>query len=161
MPYLTENRLNTTLDIPIALASTDLRMGDWLIIATVKIVEPMRLTYRIANLDLLACSVDTSLITNGNKNFGNLGFAYLTMRKDYASGTPGAAGGLDVLVATNLGYFTRETVAAVIVTAPGVYSWIICNNMQPSTDAVPMISPSTSIDFRLIVTGSVRQELAS
>lgn len=159
MPYLTEQRLSTTLDIPIALSSTDLRMGDWLVVATIRIVEPMRLTYRMANLQLLLASVDTALITNGNKNFGNLGFAYLTMRKDYVSGTPGAAGGLDALVATSLGYFVRDTTTSVVVTSPGVYSWIVCNNMQPSTDTVPLIAPSTSIDFRLISTGTARLEL--
>lgn len=159
MAYLTENLLSTTLDTPIALSTTDLRMGDWLVIATVKIAVPMRLTYRMTSLELLTCSVDTALITNGNKNFGNLGYAYLTMRKDYASGSPGAAGGLDALVATSLGYFERDTTTSVVVTDPGVYSWIIANNMQPSTDTVPLIAASTSIDFRLIVTGSVRVEL--
>jgi hypothetical protein len=159
MAYLTENKLGTTLDIPISLASTDVRMGDWLVVASVKIVTPMRLTYSVANIQLQQCTVDTTLITSGNKIFGNLGFVYLTMRKDYTSGNPGSAGGLDALVGTSLSFFSRDVTSPVIVTDPGIYSWIMASNMQPSTDASPLISPSTSIDFRVLATGTVRLEL--
>jgi hypothetical protein len=106
-------------------------------------------------------TVDPTLITAGNKIYGNLGLAYLTLRKDYTSGSPGAAGGLDVLVSDGLGIVSRNPVVSVVITAAGVYSWIIASNMQPSTDTVPLIPVSTSIDFRLAVTGTVRLELDS
>ncbi len=161
MAFITENQLSNTLDIPVALSSTDLRMGDWIVLATVKLVEPMRLTYRVANLTLSASVVDPDDITNGNKLFGNLGLVYLTLRRNYISGNPGEAGALDVLVATELGTFSRNASVPVTTTTAGDYSWIIVNNMQPSTDTIPIIPVSTSIDFRVNVNGVVRLELDS
>lgn len=161
MSYLTENQLSNVLDIPVALSSTDLRMGDWVVVAAVKITTPMRLTYRVANLTISAATVNPEDISNGNKIYGNLGFVYLTLRKDYTSGSPGVAGGLDALVADDLGSFARDASLPVTITAEGVYSWIIANNCQPSTDASPVIPTSTSIDFRVSATGVVRLELDS
>lgn len=161
MAYLTENMLSNVLSVPIALPSTDLRMGDWVVIASVRLITPMKLTYTVANLQLSASSVDPADITAGNKIYGNLGIAYLTMRKDYISGSPGAAGGYDALIINELGIVSRDTSTSVVVTEPGLYSWIIANNMQPSTDTVPVIPVTTSIDFRVAVTGTVRLELDS
>jgi len=159
MAYLTENQLSNVVDMPIALPATDLRMGDWVVIAAIKIVVPMKLTYKLANLQMSASSVDTALITAGNKIYGNLGLTYLTLRKDYVSGSPGAAGGLDALVSNGLGITSRSPSVSVVITSAGVYSWIIASNMQPSTDTTPLIPVSTSIDFRLAVTGSVRLDI--
>lgn len=159
MAYITENQLSNMMDVPVALPATDLRMGDWVVVSTVKVVAPMRLTYRMANLNVMLATVDTALVTNGNKIYGNLGLAYLTLRLNYSTGSPGAAGGLDVLVANALGITSRDASTSVVVTVPGIYSWIVANNMQPSTDTVPLIPTSTSIDFRLAVTGTVRLDL--
>lgn len=156
MAYLTENQLTNTQDMPIALPSTDLRMGDWVVIASIKIVTPMTLTYKVANLQLSASTVDPDLITAGNKIYGNLGLCYLTLRKDYISGSPGEAGAYDALVSNGLGITSRDPSVTVQLTAAGVYSWIVANNMQPSTDTTPVIPVSTSIDFRLAVTASTR-----
>lgn len=159
MAYITENQLSNMMDVPVALPATDLRMGDWVVVSTVKVVAPMRLTYRMANLNVMLATVDTALVTNGNKIYGNLGLAYLTLRLNYSTGSPGAAGGLDVLVANVLGITSRDASTSVVVTVPGIYSWIVANNMQPSTDTAPLIPTSTSIDFRLAVTGTVRLDL--
>jgi len=159
MAYLTENMLSNVVDIPIALSSTDLRMGDWIVLASTRIESPMRLTYKIASLTLSAATVNPDDITNGNKIYGNLGFVYVAMRLNYTSGDPGEAGGLDSLVATSLGTFSRNYSNIVTITEPGVYSWIIASNMQPSTDATPVIPVSTSIDFRATVNGVARIEL--
>lgn len=159
MAYLTENTVNNMIDIPITLSSTDLRMGDWVVVSVVRIITPMRLTYRMCNISISASSVDTSLITSGNKLFGNNGLAFLTLRRNYISGNPGEAGGLDSLVAYGLGVYSRDFTQPVVVVTPGVYSWMIANNMQPSSDASPVIPTSTSIDFRLSVTGTARLEL--
>lgn len=161
MGFLTETQLSNVMDIPIALSATDLRMGDWIVVASVKIVSPMRITYKFANLQLMASTVITSDITNGNKIFGNLGLVYLALRLNYSSGSPGAAGGLDALVATSLGIAARNTSNVLTVTEAGVYSWIVANNMQPSTDTAPIIPLTTSIDFRTAVTGTLRLELDS
>jgi len=161
MSYLTENVLSNTVDVPVALPATDLRMGDWMVISSVAVTEPMRLTFRVASLRIMSSSVDTSLITSGNKVYGNLGLVYLVLRRNYVSGTPGAAGGLDVLVASALGTTTRNFSSVVTATTPGVYSWVLANNMQASTDASPVIPTSTSIDFRVTVNGAARIELNS
>lgn len=161
MAYITENQLSNTVDIPVALPATSLRMGDWLVVAAVKVIAPMRLTYRYANLQLLSANVDMSLITSGNKIYGNLGLVYLALRYNYTNGSPGAAGGLDVLVNSSVGDVTRDTAVSIVMTEPGVYSWVLANNMRPSTDVSPLISPSTSIDFRAAVTASARFELIS
>jgi len=159
MAYLTENVVSNVLDLPIALSSTDLRMGDWLVVSVVRIVSPMRLTYRLCNIAITASTVDTALITSGNKIYGNNGLVYLALRRNYISGDPGAAGGLDNLVAYTLGVYSHDLAQPVVIIAAGVYSWVIANNMQPSADTTPVIPTSTSIDFRLSVTGSIRLEL--
>lgn len=161
MAYITENQLSNILDIPVALATTNLRMGDWLVIASVRLVAPMRLTYRWSSLTLFSATVDIEDISNGNKIYGNLGLVYLTLRKDYISGNPGAAGGLDALVGLDLTTVNRNPASPVIVTAPGVYSWIVANNMQASTDTAPVIPASTSVDFRVTINGAARLELDS
>ena len=161
MAYITELQLSNTLDIPIALPATDLGMGSWVTVAAVKITEPMRLTYRFATLSILSSTVDTTLIRDANKVYGNLGFVYVAMRLDYSGGPPGAAGGLDALVGNALGQFNRDITGSIVVSTPGVYSWIITNNMQPSVDDTPTIPTTTSINFRVSLSGSVRLELDS
>ena len=99
------NKLNGTLDVPIALPATKLQMGDWLALAVLRLAAPMLITYRLASLQLFSSSATLSSISEGNKIYGNLGLAYLVMRRDYVSGSPGAAGGLDVLTATSIGVF--------------------------------------------------------
>jgi len=159
MPYLTENQLSNTMDIPIALPATNLIMGNWITLASLVISAPMQLTYRFGSVQLFSSSVDTSLITSSNLAYGNLGLVYLALRQNYVSGPPGAAGGLDVVIAPLLGVYSRDITVPVIITTPGTYSWIIANNMQPSADSPPLIDPSISIDFQLAVTGTVRLEL--
>jgi hypothetical protein len=159
MPYLTENQLSNTMHIPIALPATNLIMGNWITLASLVISAPMQLTYRFGSVQLFSSSVDTSLITSSNLAYGNLGFAYLALRQNYVSGPPGAAGGLDAVIAPLLGVYSRDITVPVIITTPGTYSWIIANNMQPSADSPPLIDPSISIDFQLAVTGTVRLEL--
>jgi hypothetical protein len=156
MGYLTTSRLTNIIDLPIQLPATEIKMGDWLVVATVKIAEPMRLRYRFLNLQLHTASVEMSDIAATNKIFGNLGFAYVALRRDYSAGNPGAAGGLEVLNISELGLVERTNVETIFSTA-GRYSWIIANNMQPSSSSD--IPTSTEINFRLSITGQVRLEL--
>jgi len=159
MAYLTENRLSNLLDVPLAIPSTELKMGDWVIMGSVRIIAPMRLTYKFMGMQVLTASVTISNIDNSNLIFGNLGLVYVTLRRDYQSGSPGEAGALDVLVANNIGNFARDVTSPVIDATPGVYSWILANNMQPSSSTDALIPPSTSIDFRVTALGMVRVEL--
>lgn len=158
MGYLTEAKLVNIIDNPIALPATEVKQGDWLVLATIKIASPMILRYRFLNLQLLASTVDMADISAVNKILGNLGYAYVALRRDYSSGNPGAAGALEVLSISELGLAQRDTTETIFST-PGNYSWIIANNMQPSSDSD--IPTSTEINFRLSVNGQVRLELDS
>ena len=156
MSFLTDNRLANVYDMPVALPATELRQGDWLVIATLKVVESMRVTWKHVNLSLLSCSVDTSLITSGNRVAGNLGLVYLTLRKDYAGDNPNAAEALDVFGVSTLGTFVRPTTPEVVIVEPGDYAWVVANNMQPSSSS--SVPSSSSIDFFVSVSGIARLE---
>lgn len=156
MGYLTDNKLRSVVDLPIALPNTTLKQGDWIVVSTVKLLAPQRLSMRSLILQLVEASVDTADIGTANKVVPNLGLAYLVLRKDYASGTPGATGGLDYMYLEDLGTVVRSTVP-VLLTAPGNYSLICANNMQASTAST--VPTSSSIDFKLLVTGQFRLEL--
>jgi hypothetical protein len=159
MAYLTENKLDNVLDIPVSIAATELKQGDWLVVATTKVVQPMLLTVRYMTLQILACSVAITNIAAGNRVNGNLGLVYLALRKDYTGGDPSAAGGVETLIATDLGIFARDTAVPLYVTAPGTYSWLIVNNMK--ADATSAVSTSTSIDFKLCINGQARLDLSN
>ena len=155
MSYVTEAKLANTFDIGINLPVTEIRQGDWVIIATTKIVSPMKLQYRYVNISLVSSNVDVSLITSFNKVWGNLDLAYLALRRDYASGDPGESGALDTVRVSALG-LTERGGATLEFTTPGTYSWILANNMQPSEETGVLIPSSTSIDFVLSVSGQAR-----
>jgi len=159
MAYLTESKLASVLDLPVSLSATELKMGDWLLLSTVRIVQPMLLTVRYLNIQLLSTNVDVTKIANVNKIYGNLGLCYVALRRDYTSGTPGAPGAVETLVANDLGITARDTASPLFVTVPGTYSWLVANNMK--ADATSAISTSTSIDFKLSITGQVRLDLSN
>ena len=159
MSYLTESKLASVLDLPVSLSSTELKMGDWLLVSTVEIVQPMLLTVRYLNIQLLWCNAGVAKIANVNKIYGNLGLCYVALRRDYTSGSPGLPGAVETLVASDLGITARNTAAPLFVTVPGTYSWLVANNMK--ADATSNISTSTSIDFKLSITGQVRLDLSN
>jgi hypothetical protein len=157
MAYLTENKLKTVVELPIALPATLLKQGDWLCVSTVKLVAPQRLSLRALTFQMLESTVDTADIGTVNKVVPNLGLAYFVLRKDYVSGAPGTSGALDYLKLDGVGAVSRSTVPT-IMTAPGTYTIICVNNMQASTSS--SIPTSTSIDFKLLMTGQFRLELS-
>lgn len=159
MAYLTESKLASVLDLPVSLASTELKMGDWLLMSTVRIVQPMLLTVRYLNIQLLSCNVDVNDIANVNKTYGNLGLCFVALRLDYTSGNPGLPGAVETLVANDLGITARNTASPLLITVPGTYSWLVANNMK--ADATSSISTSTSIDFKLCITGQARLDMSS
>jgi hypothetical protein len=173
MAFLTENTIAKTLDLPINLPATELKMGDWLTVATIKLVYPMKLAYRFMTLQMLSSSVSTDLITAVNKVSPSLDLAFLGLYLNYSSGHPGTQPALDVVkiretesaavdcVPVNelSGQFiTVRTEPLVEYTTPGVYSFILANNMQASSESA--IPTTTSIDFRLCATGQVRLYLS-
>jgi hypothetical protein len=156
MAYLTEAKLKNVVDLPIALPDTLLKQGDWLVVATVKLYAPQRLSMRAMTLQLLDCTVDTSSIGTVNRIVPNLGLVYVVLRKDYTSGIPGLSGALDYLFLEDIGVVSRTAVPSVM-TDPGNYSVLVANNMQAS-DASD-VPTSTSIDLKALVTGQFRLEL--
>jgi hypothetical protein len=173
MAFITENSLAKTLDIPINLPSTELKMGDWLIVATIKLVYPMKLKYRFMTLQMLSSNVATSDILTVNKISPSLDLAFIGLYLNYSSGHPGTQPALDVVKireneSANVDcipvnelsgqFITVRKEPLVEYTTPGVYTFIIANNMQASTEST--IPTTTSIDFRLVATGQVRLELS-
>lgn len=159
MAYLTESKLANVLDLPVALSSTEIKQGDWLLISTVKIVAPMMLTVRYLNIQLLSANVDLNQITNNNKIYGNLGLVYVALRLNYTSGSPGEPGAVETLVASTFGITARDTASPLFVTVPGTYSWLVANNTK--ADSNSSIPSSTSINFKLAITGQVRLDLSN
>ncbi len=157
MAYLTENKLKSLVDLPIALPDTLLKQSDYVVVATVKLSASQRLSLRALNLQLLSGTVDPAAADASNKIIPNLGAAYVVLRKDYTSGIPGDTGALDYVYIGAVGVVIRSTVPLVL-SAPGNYSIIVANNMQASASSP--ISTSTSIDFNVIVTGQFRLELS-
>src|ERR1044072_1872865 len=131
MAFITEKKLASTLDVPVALPLTELLQGDWLVVATIKVVEPMRLSYRYMNLQLTEASVDLDDIDSSNKISANLDLVFVGLYLDYVSGHPGLSAALDAVKAGALGVVQR-TSPVVLAATPGVYSFIAANNMQSS-----------------------------
>jgi hypothetical protein len=160
MAYLTENQLANIIDVPIALGATTLDMGDWLILGSVIVAQPMRLTCHLLDLQMISSTVNNSLIDPTSLIYGNLGLVYVVLAQNYASGSPGSITGLDTVVAYDIGHWDRNIAAPVFITTPGTYTWLIANNTQPSTVANPAIPQGTSINFEVAVTGTARLELS-
>lgn len=172
MALLTENKVSKTLDIPVNLPATELKMGDWIVVSSIKIMEPMRLTYWYMTLQMISSSVDVRDIVEGNKISPALDLAFLGLYRDYTSGHPSDTPALDIVrirestsasgdcipITDILGRFITVRSSPVLTfTTPGVYSFILANNMKTSADSV--IDSTTSIDFQLCATGQIRLEL--
>jgi hypothetical protein len=172
MSLLTENKVSKTLDIPVSLPATEVKQGDWVVLSTIKLVEPMRLTYQFMTLRMFSSSVAVPSIGLGNKISQSLDLAFVGLYRDYVSGHPGLSPALDVVrvrdvisptsdcvpIADTLGQFiTVRSAQTLSFTTPGVYSFILANNTQP--DSTGVIPVTTSIDFVLGVTGQIRLEL--
>jgi hypothetical protein len=159
MAYLTESKLASVIDIPVSLSGTEIKQGDWLMVSSCKIALPTSLTVRFMSLQVLSSSVDITRIGSVNRVSGNLGLAYLVLRRDYVSGNPGTSGALETLIATDIGIFQRDTATSLVLTVPGTYSWFLVNNMK--ADATSAVPPSVSIDFRLCLTGQARLDFSN
>lgn len=172
MALLTESKVSKTLDIPVNLPMTELKMGDWIVVASIKLKEPMKLTYWYLTLQMLSSTVNTNDIVDANKISPALDFAFLGLYRDYTSGHPSDTPALDVVriresisssgdcipISDTLGRFITVRSSPVLTfTTPGVYSFILANNMQASSSST--IPTTTSIDFTMCVTGQIRLEL--
>jgi len=130
MALMTESKMRETLDLPVALPTTEILMGDWIILASIKLVSPQRLTYRYANLHLLSANVDTALIGSSNRVNPSLGIAFLGLYYNYVSGHPGSVSSLDTLPLSSVGVVYRSTASPFYFVEPGTYSFIVANNCK-------------------------------
>lgn len=174
MALLTESKVAKTLHIPVNLPATELKQGDWLVVASVKITAPMKLTYWYLTFQMISASVDIQSIGDTNKISPALDLAFLGLYRDYVSGFPASTPALDVVkiresstttgdcipITDTLGRFiTVRSSPMLTFTTPGVYSFIVANNMQAASTS--LIPTTTSIDFQLCVTGQIVLELDS
>jgi hypothetical protein len=157
MAFLTESKIAATLDIPVALPTTEIIQGDWIVVSSIKLVAPMALTYRYANLQLLASTVSTALIGSGNRVNPSLGIAFLGLYRDYTTGHPGMISALDTLSLSSIEIVYRSTSSPLYYVTPGTYYFIVANNCKSSSSG--SISADTSIDLKLCATGMIRLEL--
>ena len=157
MSFLTERKLANTLDIPVSLPATEIKMGDWLVIATIRLTAPSRLTYRMLNLNFISSTLDLTEIDTRNKINANGGLCYVGFYANYVSGNPSTSTALDMLTATSFGVVAR-TANPIVLTTAATYSWIAVNNVQWNS-AVSSLTVEDSADFRLSATGQCRLEL--
>lgn len=157
MAYLTERKLSNTLDIPVNLPTTEIKMGDWIVIATVKIDAPTRLTYRMLNMNFVSSTVDLNDLTSDNRIVPNFGLCYVGLYFNYTSGDPSGLPALDVVQTSNLGIIAR-TATPIVTAVPGTYSWLAVNNIQFS-DQNALLTTGDSADFTLNCVGQARLEL--
>ena len=158
MAYITEKKLGSVIDIPICLPAVELLQGDWLVVANIKLIAPMRLTYRYLTAQMITSTVDTRDVTAANKVSAGRGLAFAGFYFNYGGGAIGSVTALDTVDLASIQTVARSA-APVIQTSPGVYSLIVVNNMKPSTAAEAVIPLEVSIDFKLTITGSIRLEL--
>jgi hypothetical protein len=157
MGYLTETKLSNTLDVPISLPTTEIKMGDWMVLSTISIVAPTQVTYRMLNLSFSNTTVPLTNILAANLIVPNFGLCYVGMYYNYTSGDPSGLSTLDILSTNALGVISR-TATPVVTTQPGTYSWIAVNNVQFSSQNA-LLTISDSADFTINVVGQARIEL--
>ena len=157
MAYLTERKLSNTLDLPISLPATEIKMGDWVLLGTVSIMAPTQITYRAIHLSFISTTVPLANINSFNLIVPNFGLCYVGLFYNYVSGDPSTLPTLDVLQATNLGIFTKTT-SPIVVSTPGTYSWLIVNNVQYNSQNA-LLGVADSADFTLSCVGQARIEL--
>src|ERR1041385_7714284 len=108
MAFVTEKKLETSLDIPVALPQTELTQGDWLVLATIRLQAGQRIIYRYLSLELFSASVDIGDINSANKVSANLDLIFVGLYRDYISGHPGLIPAVDVLKANQVGCIQRS-----------------------------------------------------
>ena len=147
MSFLTERKMANTVDAPIALPSTEIKMSDWVVIATIRLTSPSRLTVRMLNLNFISSTVDLTKIVPDNYINSSMGLCYVALFFNYTNADPSSAAKLDRVTASSLGVFSRIA-NPFVTTVPGTYTWLAVNNVQYST-ANSALAVTDSADFRV------------
>jgi hypothetical protein len=151
MPYLTDKQLNDVLDLPVSLPASQLKADTWLVLASVRLVSPQKLTYRHLQLQLLDFTANGDIVYSDSAR----GLVYVAIFKDYdVSQRPGGANSpvipqgsnQDLIVASDVGIISRDQSIPLDLTASGDYSFVIVNN-------------TTNVELRAAVNGQIRLAL--
>jgi len=155
MSLITDTELADQLDLPVALPAAVFKKDSWIVLATVKLQNPMRLTYRFLQLQLQSVTIDPAIggaeptIVDATK-----GLAYVAIFKNYGGERPGSSvaqgTNFDVVNATAAGLFERATSTSLVIDATSVatYSFVLVNN-------------TGNADLKMSVCGQVRLDLNS
>jgi len=157
MGYINQSQLDRIIDLPVALPMAKIQAADWLIVATVHLPTSMQLTYRWLCLQVVEASRngvalnidDQCLPVNLQLTNPNRGLAYIGILENYAINTsPNALSfvgtAVDLVIATSIGVTTRDhTLADLVITTPGDYSFVLVNNCK-------------DIDLKVLVNGMIR-----
>lgn len=102
MPYVTDSQLATMADLSTGLPATELRPGDWVVVAQIYLPAGAKLAWKWAFLQMYSSTgTGPSLVTSGNGGSGSgnggssLGVAYAVLSDSYTGSlsTAGVAGG--------------------------------------------------------------------
>lgn len=164
MPLLDETELQNRLDLPVSLPGTLVLREEWVVVATIRLLDPMRFTLRWLQLQLLEvvdpfnsgvivvtpdangqCVFPVADITVVNPDYG---LAYLALYQAFVSSTePGAQAPLEPpLIVGSIGApgpaIAVRSLDPVVYATPGLYSFVLVNN-------------TTNRDLRLTANGQV------
>jgi hypothetical protein len=161
MGYLTDKKLNSIVDLPVTLPMTELQEGDWLVLATVRLTAPMRLTQKFLQVHISEATATVQNIISEHKKKDSLELVYIGVYKDYVGNDPTDLPTVDIVKVSDLGVTDRPTTPLIIL-QPGVYSWVLANNCKPYTPVSSSDPPTVitdPINFKVGVTGQIRIEM--
>jgi hypothetical protein len=160
--FVTESYLERRHAVPIALALTMIKQGDWLLIAALRLTSTTTLTYNFLQLQMVDTVLQQATAVAGSDPCADvppvlinptLGVAYVAIFKSFninidPSTLSHMGTNVDVVSISEPGISLRDTTQPPLVIAEaGDYSFVLVNN-------------TTNYDLRLAVTGQVIMTLA-
>lgn len=168
MPYLTDIRYESLLDLPISLPETKIGPNEWIVITTVKIQAPQAFTLSLLQMTLVSAlnvgtgqdSLSGGPSANGVYPFPgipalvdpNMGLTFLALYSAFdplSPPTSQAAQEVPTILADPsniLPIYAQRTLSPATFSAPGAYSFVLCNN-------------TSNCELRMNVLGQVRLDL--
>jgi len=141
MGYLSNNRIDTLLDIPVSLPLTAVAPGDWVIISSFKIPASkptVKATLRVLQLFLVT---DTGADTVG-----------VALQKDFVANSNPTSGAVELLQITGPApkYASRNPLVPLVLDgnvagSDGIYSFVVYN-LSSSNSAILSVTGSVRLD---------------
>lgn len=159
MSYITQKELDDRMDLPIALPVTELKPNSWLIASVYQIQQPMQLTFRFLQLQLLSVEVTGGQAGDTETEFSSdlldqaKGLVYAAILPDYSGQSPYGLASIgtlnDIIIADKVGIFSRATENPLIVKGTNIpkhYSVILVNNTS-NTIAKALLNGQMRLDL--------------